>query len=108
MIPTGIQGSADVEIPSARTITGWTVAGQKAETGAIVVDVWSDTYANYPPTVADTIAGSQKPTITATAAKGQNLSITPWSLTAGNTLRFNVDSVTTFTAVTLTFRGTIP
>ena len=31
--------------------------------GSIVIDVWKDTYANFPPIVADTITASAKPTL---------------------------------------------
>ena len=97
-ITTGVKG--DLVCPFAGTITGWTILGDQS--GSIVVDVWKDTYANFPPTVADTIAGTEKPTIT-TATKGQDLSLSSWttSVAAGDILRFNVDSITTLTRVTL-------
>jgi hypothetical protein len=66
------------------------------------VDIWKDTYANYPPTNADSITASAPPTI-ATAEKSQDTTLTGWttSIAAGNTLRFNVDSVTTITRLTV-------
>lgn len=102
-ITTGIKG--DVTVPFAGTITGWTILGD--QTGSIVVDVWMDTYANYPPTVADTIAGSEKPTISA-GIKGQDLTLTTWTtaVVAGNTMRFNVDSAATLTRVNLVIQMT--
>lgn len=83
------------------SIEGWTILGDQS--GSIVIDVWQDTYANYPPTVADTIAGTEKPTISA-ATKNQDLSLSSFDTTldAGSSLRFNIDSVTSLTAVTLT------
>jgi hypothetical protein len=67
------------------------------------VDIWKDTYANYPPTDADTITASAVPTITATNIKSEDVTLTGWttSIAAGNILGFNVDSVTTCTQVTL-------
>jgi hypothetical protein len=102
-ITTGIKG--DIEIPFAATITAVTMLADQS--GSIVVDIWKDTYANYPPTVADTITASAKPTIT-TATKSQDTTLTGWttSIAAGDTLRFNVDSVTTITRATIALRIT--
>lgn len=100
-ITTGVKGY--IECPIAGTITGWTVLGD--QTGSIVIDVWKDTYANYPPTVADTIAGADKPTISA-SNKGQNLTLSAWttSVAVGDVFGFNVDSAATLTRVTLIIR----
>lgn len=96
---------AYLEIPYAMTITGWTLVADT--TGSIVIDVWKDTYANYPPLVADSIAGTEKPTLSS-AAKNQDLTLSTWttSVTAGDTLVFNVDSASTVTKATLVIRGT--
>jgi hypothetical protein len=97
----------DIQVPFACEVLGWTVLGTIS--GSIVVDVWRDTVANFPPTVGDSIAGSGKPTVSsATNATGDT---TGWSSTAlvkNDILRFNVDSVTSFTQVTvsLTLRRT--
>ena len=103
VITTGVKGF--IEIPFSGTITGWTALADQS--GSIVVDVWKDTYANYPPTVADTIAGSEKPTISA-ATKAQDLSLSSWttSVTAGDIIGFNVDSATTVERVTIARRVT--
>lgn len=103
VITTGQKGH--LEIPFAMTITGWTLLGDQS--GSIVIDVWRDSYANFPPTVADTITGSEKPTLTA-AQKNQDLTLSTWSplVTAGDILAFNVDSVSTLTRVALSIRGT--
>jgi len=108
-ISTGVVGY--VTIPFACTITGWTLLGVAttgSSTGSIVIDVWKDTYANYPPTVADTIAGSEKPTISA-ATKGQDLTLSSWttSVSAGDILGFNVDSCTTMAWVNLVIQATV-
>lgn len=97
----------DIQVPFACEVLGWTVLGTVS--GSIVVDVWRDTVANFPPTVGDSIAGTGKPTVSsATSATGN---VTGWSSTAlakDDILRFNVDSVTSFTQVTvsLTVRRT--
>ena len=84
--------------PFAMTITGWTMVVD--QTGSIAVDVWKDTYANRPPTVADSIV---TPAISsATGAQGSSLSI---SVAKGDILRFNVDSATSVQMVTLALTG---
>lgn len=105
VITTGVKKT--LSIPYACTITGWTLLSDDPSdtAGAIVIDVWKDTYANFPPTVADTIIPSgTKPTITATGTKGVSSSLTGWttSIAAGDVLRFNVDSVASLKSVTLT------
>jgi len=102
-ITTGEKGHLD--IPFDCTITSWTLLADQS--GSIVIDVWNDTYANFPPTVADTIAGAEKPTLTATQ-KNQDLDLGTWttSVSAGDILAFNVDSCSTVTRVTLTITAT--
>lgn len=103
-ITTGIKG--DIYVAFTCTITAVTMLADQS--GSIVVDIWKDTYGNYPPTVADTITASAKPTIT-TAVKSQDTTLTGWTtaVTAGDSLRFNVDSATTVTRVTLVLTVTV-
>lgn len=102
LITTGLKGFK--RIPFACTIVGVDVVASDGNSGAVVVDLWVDTYANFPPTVADTITASAKPTITATGTKSQNVTLTGWTktLAKGSYIGWNVDSVTTFTRVTVT------
>jgi hypothetical protein len=101
-ITTGVKGF--VSAPAACTITSATLLSTDASvtSGSIVIDVWKDTYANYPPTVADTITASAKPTLSS-ATKSQDSTLTGWttSVSAGDILGFKVDSVTTVTRVAL-------
>jgi glutamate-1-semialdehyde aminotransferase len=85
-------------------ITSWTMIADQV--GSIVIDIWKDTYANYPGVVGDSITGSAKPTITS-AIKGQTSSLTGWTTTvsAGDIARFNVDSVSTITRINLLVQG---
>lgn len=85
------------------TIVAWEITSINNVTGSIVVDVWKETYANLPATVADTITGAEKPTIT-TAIKGQDTSVS-WAVSAGDWLYFNIDSVTSLTLVGLGFKA---
>lgn len=100
-ITTGVKGY--VSVPFNCTIVGWTLLADQS--GSMVVDVWKDTYAAYPPTVADTITGADKPTISA-ATKGQNQTVTLWTrvIAAGDVIGFNVDSCATITRAHLIIR----
>ncbi len=81
-------------MPFDLVITGWTLLADLS--GSIVVDLWSDTYGNYPPTVADSVTGSAKPTLSS-AVKAQSSTLTGWDTTwtAGDAVRVNIDSVAT-------------
>jgi hypothetical protein len=100
VITTGVVTPGDLEVPFDCTVVEWRIVADQS--GSIVVDVWKDTYANFPPTVADTIAGSEKPTLSA-AQKNEDTNLTTWTtaLSKGDWLRFNVDSSSTVTSVTL-------
>jgi hypothetical protein len=90
----------DVVVPFDCTITGVTLLADQS--GSIVVDIWEDSYANFPPIDADSITASAPPPITA-ATKSVDTTLVGWTttLTAGTVLRFNVDSVTDITQATL-------
>ena len=100
-ITTGVKGY--LEIPFACTINRVTLLADQS--GSIVIDIWKDSYANYPPTNADTITASAVPTISATT-KSQDATLTGWttSIAAGDVIGFNVDSITTVERVTLSLR----
>ena len=102
-ITTGIKG--DIEIPFDCTITRVTALADQS--GSIVVDIWKDTYANFPPTDADSITASAPVTISA-ATKSQDATLTGWtvSLTRGDVLRYNVDSITSIQRVTISLQVT--
>lgn len=100
-ITTGIK--ADVYVPYACTISSVTMLAD--QTGSIVVDVWKAAYASYPPTVANTITASALPTISS-AVKSQDTTLTGWtvSVSAGDTLRFNVNSCSAITRLNLVLK----
>jgi len=102
-VTTGVKG--DLEIPFACTINRATLLADQA--GSIVIDIWKDSYANAPPTVADTITASAKPTLSS-EQKSQDGTLTGWtaSIAAGDILRFSVDSASTVTRVTLSLKVT--
>lgn len=90
-----------LEINFDCTIEGYTLLADAA--GSIVIDLWMDTYANYPPTVADSICASALPTL-ASAQKAQDVTLTGWTTTIprGRILKAHVNSAGTVKAVTLT------
>jgi hypothetical protein len=100
-ITTGQKGH--LEIPFKCKIQGVTLLADQS--GSIVIDIWKDTYSNFPPTVGDSICGSAKPTLSS-AQKYQDSTLTGWTKTinAGDILAFNVDSVATITRVTLSLK----
>lgn len=101
-ITTGVKGF--LYVPDAFTITGVVMGADQS--GSIVVDLWVDSYANYPPTVADTITASAKPTISSTT-KSKDTTLTGWTtaVAADRWIGFNVDSITTCQRVTVAIFG---
>jgi len=93
-----------IEIPFACTIQQVTMLADKE--GSIVLDIWKDTYGNYPPTSADSICGESKPTISS-ALKSRDSTLTGWtkSILVGDILAFNVDSCSTITRVSINLKG---
>ena len=93
-----------VSCPYTGTITGARLLAVDASvtSGSIVIDVWKDTYANYPPVVGDSITASAKPTLSS-ATKSDDTTLTGWTtaVTAGDVFGFNVDSASLVTQVAL-------
>ncbi len=100
-ITTGIKG--DVQVPFDCTIEEVTLLAD--QTGSITVDIWKDTYANFPATDADSITASAVPAISS-GTKDQDSTLTGWttSVTAGEHLRFNVDSAATIERCTVVLK----
>jgi len=102
-ITTGIKGA--LEIPFACTINRVTLLADQS--GSIVIDIWKQAYADYPPEDAQSITAAAPPTLTA-AAMSQDSTLTDWTtaIAAGDVLMFNVDSITTCTWVILSLKVT--
>lgn len=96
---------AGVQIPFDCVITGWSIFEDTSTSSSIAVDIWKDTYANFPPTVADTIAASAKPTLSS-ATSNQDNTLTGWTtaVSAGDFVVPNVDSVTAAKRVVVVLR----
>ena len=100
-ISTGVAG--DIEVPFNCTILQATALAD--QTGSIQVDIWKDTYANFPPDDADSITASAPITISS-SNKSQDSTLSGWTTTinAGDILRFNVDSASTITRCTISLK----
>jgi len=96
-ITTGIK--ARFRIPYSGTIVKNSILADVA--GSIVFNLWKVPYASYPPTVANSICGAAKPTLSA-AIKSEDATLTGWTpaVTAGDTFILNVESAATLTVAT--------
>lgn len=102
-ITTGVKSS--LRVPFACVINSVTLLAD--QTGSVIVDIWKDTYANYPPLDADSITASAPPTLSSTN-KSEDTTLTGWTTTisVGDILVFNVDSAATITRLTLELKVT--
>jgi len=94
-------------LPWAFTATRWTLLADVS--GAIKIDVWVDTYANYPPDNGDTVTGGHEPEIAASGVKAQDTDISDWgdvTWASGSVVKVSVDSCTTITHAVLVIEGT--
>lgn len=100
-ITTGEKGH--LRIPFSCDIDRVTVLADAS--GSIVVDLWADTYANFPPTNADSITASAPPTLSS-AQKSKDSTLTGWTtqVTTDHIWAYNVDSATTVTRVLISAR----
>jgi hypothetical protein len=105
-ITTGVKG--DLTMHFAGTIVEADLLADQS--GSVVVDIWKCTYTQFDagathPVAGDKITASAPPTIT-TATKSQDTTLTGWTVAfaAGDILRFNVNSCTTITRVTLALK----
>lgn len=101
-IATGIKG--DIRWSKAGKVTAWTVLADAS--GSIVIDLWNDTLANFPPLVGDSMTTGEKPTLSS-ANNNEDTSLNSgsgWTIAAGDVTRVNVDSATTVTRVTLALK----
>jgi len=73
--------------------------------GCIVIDIWKDTFANFPPTVGDSIVATAYAQI-CTAIKSSDSTLTGWTktLSAGDVLRFNVAGATAVKRVVISLK----
>lgn len=75
------------------TLKKWSLMG--APSGSVTVDVWVDSWANYPPTDADSITNGNEPSYTS-AQKAESNDLSNWSVvtvSAGDIIKCHIDSV---------------
>lgn len=102
-ISTGVKG--DLEIPFNCTIDRATALADQS--GNVTISIWKSSYAGFAPTASANITASSPVTITS-AIKSQDSTLSGWTktITAGDILRFNVDSCAVITRVTVSLRAT--
>lgn len=103
-ITTGNKGY--LEMPYNGTIDSWTVMAD--QTGSVVIDVWKLSTIDFPGSSSNSIAGTEKPTLSSAQINSDN-SLTTWtstSLSIGDIVAFNVDSASTLTRVNLAIKIT--
>ncbi len=103
VLTTGLKGS--VIVPFDCTIESWTLVASPS--GSVVVDVWKCALADYPPGSGDTITGGDAPEI-ADGQTASSSSLTAWatSVTEGDVLSFNIDSVSSVTLASIALKVT--
>lgn len=87
----------------------WTLLSLDDTAGAIKVDVWVDTYANDPPTDADSVCGGHEPEIAASATRAEDTDLSDWAdrdWAAGSIVVARVDSCTSIKKCSLSIVGT--
>jgi hypothetical protein len=90
-ILTGVK--MDVPVDFACEVVGWSMFCDAAVNAR--VDLWSDSFANFPPTIADTMPGADanKPRVVAAAkASGGVSGWTKTAIAAGDIIRVNLDT----------------
>jgi hypothetical protein len=102
IISAGYKGA--IKVPYDFVLTKVELVG--ANTGTIAVDIWRDSPANFPPTDADSIVGSNQPLIN-TGILYADSSLSTWTVTgnSGDYLAFYVDTCLLFVNVALYLEG---
>lgn len=82
-------------------IIGWYLNGDVS--GSVVIDIWKS--ASGIPTNSDSIAGTEKPTLSA-QQQSSDLSLSSWdtNIRPGDTFGFEIESVTDITKAVLTIK----
>lgn len=101
-VTSGLKGY--VQIPYNMTITGWQLFADQS--GNAEIDVWNTTYGNFPPNSGNSIAGSEKPTLTS-QQNNEDLNLTTWTTAVvdGDVLAFNVDNASSVQRLTVSIIG---
>jgi hypothetical protein len=99
VITTGLKNY--LSLPYNGYITGWVIIGDQS--GSTSVDIWKDSYGNFPPTVADSITGGNYPSLSSQQIN-QDTTLSGWTtnFSVGDIVAFNVLSASTVTKINLT------
>lgn len=97
-ITSGIKGDARIDLPCR--LVGWALLADSP--GDVVIDVWKAAFADFPPTDADSVTAGNEPSLVG-AASAADTALDGWDidLAAGDVLRFNVDSSSSITLLTV-------
>ncbi len=89
-ITPGLKGT--IAVPFACMITSWVLMADT--TGSVTIDLWKSSFSAYPPTAAQSITASAKPSISSDV-KASSSTLTGWvtTIAAGDILAFHVDVV---------------
>lgn len=106
VIATGAYTSKNID--RNITITSYKIFEESATPVSSTIDIslWKDTYANYPPTSADTVRYWQRPTLTA-QSKNTVTFATPLTATKGDEIRPYINNNTGAIRIKLILIGTI-
>jgi hypothetical protein len=90
---------ADFLVPYPMRVTGWTVVADAV--GSAQLDLWRAAYADFPPTIEDSVTGTDKPRLSS-EIKAQSSALTGWitDWAADDLIRINLDSADTLTRAT--------
>jgi hypothetical protein len=95
----------DVQVDFNCVIVSWSMLADAAATARI--DLWSDTYANFPPVIADTMPGASGNRPQITAAVKNTGGVSGWTKTvinAGDIIRVNLDTNDVAKRITLSLK----
>lgn len=100
-ITTGQRGF--IEVPFNCILDSWSI--YLDATDNIDIEIWKTTYANFPPTSANTINTGTYQVVTDIRAQGSVFDVTD-TINAGDILVFNVSTVSTATLATMSLKAT--
>jgi len=90
-VAVAVGAELEIRVEQGFTITGWFIIANQS--GSIEIDVWVDTFANFPPTVADTITGGSPPDIVSSDKGSGGVGGWATAVNDGDVLKFHVNSV---------------
>lgn len=103
----GLGLKLQLEVPSAMTLSRWTLLADVA--GTMTVDVWRAPFASLPLSAGNSITGGDPPALTGgISAQGNDLSGWQRELSAGDILGFDIIAAALVTRVTLSLYGARP